>query len=158
MATGFRWIKPPEEIQKALAAYEKKALAAAHAVAAYVGQAMQDDARQNAPWEDRTGNARGGLFFAIDGFGLPPVMGRVSVSGEAAQGEGTFDESGGPSRLILTLGHTMYYGKYLETAHGAKYAIVMSTIEGHLPQLEAMLQGLFAGGVSARADTMVTAV
>jgi len=159
MAEGFRWVRPPEELAKAIEAYGKTVLAAVHAVAVYNGQAMQNDARRNAPWQDRTGNARSGLFFAVDGFGLPPVVGQARVSaGADTGGEATVTESGGPDRLIIILGHTMFYGKYLETSNGARYAIVMSTIEGHLPQLEQMLQGLFAGGLSARAGSMVSVV
>ena len=159
MGTGFRWVRPPEEMAKAIGAYGKKVLAAVHAVAVYNGQAMQNDARRNAPWQDRTGNARGGLFFAVDGFGLAPVVGQVRVSaGDQPGGEATVTESGGPNRLIIILGHTMFYGRWLETSNGAKFAVVMSTIEAHLPQLEQMLQGLFTGGLSARAGSMVSVV
>jgi len=38
------------------------------------------------------------------------------------------------------LGHTVFYGKYLETSNGGRYAVVMSTIERNLPKLERMLQ------------------
>ena len=72
-------------VAKAIEAYRERALAAVQAAAAYVGQEMQDAARQGAPWQDRTGNARGGLFFAVDGFGLSPIMGRVTTkAGESS--------------------------------------------------------------------------
>jgi hypothetical protein len=158
MATGFKWVRPPEYLAKEILAYEKKVLAAVHAVAAYVGQEMQNDARQNAPWEDRTGNARSGLFYAVDGFGLPPKIGRVSKGAGRSTGDAVIEESGGPNRLILVLSHTVYYGKFLEVSHGGKYAIVMSTIEGHLPQLEEMLRGVMGGGVGVRADSMASVI
>jgi hypothetical protein len=41
---------------------------------------------------------------------------------------------------VIALGHTVYYGKYLETS--PKYAVVMSTIEANLPILERMLKNL----------------
>jgi hypothetical protein len=146
VASGFQWARPPEALAQAIRDYEKKALVAIRAVAAYEGQAMQDDARRNAPWQDRTGNARGGLFYAVDGLGLPTIVGQVSV--ETGAGVGNEDvsiESGGDHTLILTLGHTMFYGKYLELSNGAKFAVVMSTIEAHLPMLEKALGDLLRG-------------
>ena len=142
MATGFKWVRPPENLAKAIEQYGKRAFVAIHAAAAYAGQEMQNSARSSAPWQDRTGNARGGLFFAVDGLGRAPIIGKVSVKAGAGTSDVTI-ESGDDKTLILTLGHTMYYGKYLETAHGAKYAVVMSTLEGHLPALESMLQDVF---------------
>jgi hypothetical protein len=38
------------------------------------------------------------------------------------------------------LGHTVFYGKYLELSNGGTHAVVMSTIEENLPMLERMLQ------------------
>jgi hypothetical protein len=54
-------------------------------------------------------------------------------------------ESGDAGTLIVTLGHTVYYGKFLELSNGGRYGIVMSTIEGNLPNLERMLQEIFRG-------------
>jgi hypothetical protein len=45
----------------------------------------------------------------------------------------------------ITLGHTMFYGLYLELANGQRYAIIMPTIEAGLPELEGMLRGLLSG-------------
>jgi len=78
MTTGFQWVVSPKVIADGLKAYGEKALIAIQAVANYWGQNIQDEARENAAWEDRTGNARGGLFFAVDGFGLSPVTGMVT--------------------------------------------------------------------------------
>jgi len=142
MASGFTWVRPPEGVAKAIEAYRERALAAVQAVAAYCGQEMQNAARSNAPWQDRTGNARSGLFFAVDGFGLSPIVGKVGSVKGGESGDKTVI-SGSKDRLILTLGHTMYYGKFLETSNGGRYAIVMSTIETNLPNLERMLRELF---------------
>ena len=138
MKSGFRWITPPSELGKAIEEYGKNLLIAVHAAAVYVGQRMQNDGRTGASWEDRTGNARSGLFFAVDGFGLGTVMGAVTAGAEGEKSD-TVTVSGSPERLILTFGHTVYYGKYLELAHGGRYAIVMSTIERNLPTLERLL-------------------
>ena len=144
MNTGFQWVVSPEVIAKGLQDYGVKAMVALQAVANYWGQLNQDEARQNAVWEDRTGNARGGLFFAVDGFGLSPITGEVTAEAKAEMSDVTV-ESGDQSTLIITLGHTVFYGKFLELSNGGRYAIIMSTMEGNLPQLERMIQEVFQG-------------
>ena len=114
------WVEPPEQMVAALEAYGRKVLAAVEAVAQFIATKMQNEARQGAPWTDRTGNARSGLFGAVEA--------------EAAQAIVT---------IYLSHGHTIEYGKFLELAHGARYAIVMPTIEQNLGELKRMLDGLF---------------
>ena len=81
MQSGFRWIISPEkELIPNIEAYGKKALVAVQAVATYWGQQIQDEARMGARWVDRTGNARGGLFFAVDGFGVVVPLPSVPTS------------------------------------------------------------------------------
>lgn len=60
------------------------------------------DAKENAPWEDRTGNAREGLEAVVDGEG---------------------------DTVVLTLYHTVEYGIFLETAMNGDYAIILPTLE-----------------------------
>lgn len=142
--TGFHWVIPPEkELIQNVEAYGDKIFVALQAVATYWGQRNQDDARISAPWTDRTGNARGGLFFAVDGFGLNPVTGMVTS--EASLNSDVAIESGDNNTLIITLGHSVFYGKFLELKNGGRYAIIMSTIEGNLPMLERMVQDIFKG-------------
>lgn len=139
MANGFQWVVSPKVIMQGLDDYGQKALIAIHAIANYWGQSIQDEARQNANWEDRTANARGGLFFAVDGFGLTPLTGEVSPEAKSEMSDVTV-ESGSQDTLIITLGHTVFYGKFLEMSNGGRYAIIMSTIESNLPNLQRMLQ------------------
>lgn len=122
MATsGFRWVKPPEaELIPAIEAYGDRVLAAVRAVADYAAQKMQGEMRQGAPWEDRTGNARSGLF---------------SVAEQLAEDTVT---------IWLSHGHTINYGVFLELAHGKRYAVIMPTIQANLPVIEGMLQRIFA--------------
>lgn len=135
------WTTPPEGILNELQKAEKEILEAIYAAAAAWGQGTQDQARANAPWEDRTGNARQGIFYAVDGFGLGTQIGQVSLSAHAHKGDITV-ESGDKDVLIITLGHTVYYGKFLETSRGGKWAIIMSTIESRLPELERELRAI----------------
>ena len=135
------WVTPPSVLVKGIEEYGQKVLAAVHAVAVYWGQKVQNETRRGAPWEDRTGNARSGLFFAVDGFGLAPMMGTVEASPRALMSDVTVEE-GNDQTLIVVIGHTVFYGKFLETAHGGLYAIVMSTIEANLPGLAKMLKDI----------------
>lgn len=63
---------------------------------------VQNSARRNAPWKDRTGNARNGLF---------------------AQYSGSLD------RHEIRLYHTVPYGIWLEVRWEGKYAIIVPTIQ-----------------------------
>lgn len=68
----------------------------------YGATLAEQQARTNAPWTDRTGNARNGLFAV------------------AVDEDPTF---------LLVLYHTMPYGVYLEAAHSGRFAIIMPTLE-----------------------------
>jgi hypothetical protein len=63
---------------------------------------MQDYAQQNAPWADRTGEARAGLTAEVDS-----DKGNVYVS----------------------LFHTVDYGQWLEVIQNGRFAIIMPTLE-----------------------------
>ena len=144
MQSGFQWVVSPQVIADGLEQYGHKAMIAIQAAANYWGQSIQDDARQSAPWEDRTGNARGGLFFAVDGFGLETITGEVTTEARAEMSDVTL-ESGDKDTLIITLGHTVFYGKFLELSNGGRFAVVMSTIENNLPKLERLVKEVFQG-------------
>lgn len=143
MSSGFQWVvSPSEELIPNIEKYGQRALVAVQAVANFWGQSVQDAARQKASWEDRTGNARSGLFFAVDGFGLGTITGSVSPEAQSMKSDVAVEE-GDANTLIITLGHTVYYGKFLELDHGGQYAVIMSTIETNLPRLNRMVQELF---------------
>ncbi len=120
MSTGLGvvWITPPTALLKAIEQYGAKVLVAVHAVADFIAQRLQDDARRDAPWTDRTGNARSGLFSLVD---------------DAAE-----------KIVSIYLAHTMDYGVFLELANGGRYAVIMKTIEKDAPLLKQMLDELFA--------------
>jgi len=69
---------------------------------------MEGYAKHNAPWTDRTGNARQGLHGGVD------------VRGD---------------QQVLYLSHGVEYGIWLEIAHGGNYAIVRPTADAHLPRI-----------------------
>jgi hypothetical protein len=115
-----RWVRPPEELARGIERYGQRVLAAVYAVAEFIATKMQNESRRNARWQDRTGNARSGLFSQV-----------------------TREAAGAVVIIYLSHGHTVDYGKFLELAHGQKYAIVMPTIEANLPELKRMLDDLF---------------
>lgn len=89
---------------------------------AYQETKVQDYMRQNAPWTDRTANARGGLFAK-----------NVSQLGTYA----------------IVCYHTVPYGIWLEIAHDGHFRIIQPTIqaEGHrimgeLGQLMGIMNGV----------------
>lgn len=140
MKSGFKWVVAPEDqLIPAINKYGRDVLVAVQAVANYWGQSVQDQGRQDAVWTDRTANARGGLFFAVDGFGLSPLTGEVTPEAKSEMSDVAI-ESGDANTLVIAFGHSVFYGKFLELDNGGRYAIVMSTIESNLPSLERMLK------------------
>jgi hypothetical protein len=120
MASGFRWVKPPEaELIPNIQAYGNRVMVAVKAVADFWAQRCQADMRQSAPWQDRTGNARSGLF-SLANMGASDLV-----------------------SIYLSHGHTVYYGVFLELSHGKRYAVIMPTLQRNLPELERMLARLF---------------
>jgi hypothetical protein len=113
--SGFRWIRPPSELGKEIERYGEQVIVAVLGVAEYTALKMQNEARVNARWTDRTGNARSGLF-------------------GAAVRKGAI--------ITIILSHTVHYSIYLELANSQRYAIIVPTIEANLAELEQMLRQL----------------
>ena len=77
---------------------------------------VQNYARANASWTDRTGNARQGLM-------------------------GTYSKEGG-STHVITLTHSVPYGIWLEVRWAGRYGIINRTIQSEAPRIMRDLQGL----------------
>jgi len=77
---------------------------------------MEAYAKRNAPWTDRTGNARNGLW------------GAAGTDGR---------------EVWIRVGHTVEYGKWLELAHDGKYAILGPTITAHTAQVQKAFEELW---------------
>lgn len=65
---------------------------------------IQADAQANAPWTDRTGEARSGLTAEV------------------------YNDGG---ELVLELYHTAEHGEWLEIIQDGRFAIIMPTLEAH---------------------------
>lgn len=119
MSARFEWIEPPDGMQAAIKQYGQRAVAAAFAVAQNNAAAAQNDMRKNAPWTDRTGNARSGLFSV------------ANMEGE--------------DKIVITFshGHTIDYGTHLELGHGGKFAIIAPTLQRYVQIVKRDLHNLF---------------
>lgn len=77
---------------------------------------MENEAKTNRPWTDRTGNARRSI-------------------------RGTAGKDGLNYIAVLAIG--VYYGKYLELSNGGKYRVVRPTIDGNRQAFIAALKRAF---------------
>jgi len=89
-------------------AVEQKIKAAIGLYADTAAKKMEAEAKKNAPWTDRTGNARNSI-------------------------RGDFGWQG--NKAVITLSGNMYYSVYLELAYQKKYAILKPTIDRNAPEI-----------------------
>ena len=118
---GIRWTTPPSELAAAVERYGDRVLQAVAAVAQYVATQMQNQAQADAPWTDRTGNARTGIF-----------------------GTSEADFAAHVVTIYLSHGATIDYGIWLELANSGSYAVIMRTMEAHYETLMQLLREVFA--------------
>lgn len=116
-ATGITWIRPPSDLQASITKYGDRAIAATKTLADRYAQKMQGEARQNASWQDRTGNARSGL------------MGETKATRDV---------------ITIYLYHSMWYGVFLELARGGRYAIILPTLQKNISELAQDLKRLLS--------------
>jgi hypothetical protein len=93
----------------------------------YAAEAEQK-AKENAPWTDRTSDARKHLK------GIVLYDEEVKLDTYKQEGNKTVKSGSitidGKGCIGIALVHRVEYGKYLETANDGKYAILKPTIEG----------------------------
>lgn len=120
VVVGFKWIVAPNQtIPQMAEAYTRAIFQAGGRLAQQNAQEMEAWAKQNAPWQDRTGNARAGLHATVEGTG----------------GIGT-----------IVLSHGVPYGLWLEIANGGRYAIIAQAIDVFGAKLMDDLQRMLLGG------------
>lgn len=115
---SFVWDVPPDEAFVELAeAYETAVHAGVAAIAKRYAPEIENWMKSNAPWTDRTGNARQTLHTEVE-----------EVVNEM---------------ISLVLSHGVEYGKYLELSHGGRFAIIGPALDYFAPKMWADVQGLF---------------
>jgi len=120
MGMHVQWTVPPDALAEAIRKYGDRVMTAVKALGDAIATQAQNDMRRNAPWRDRTGNARSGLF---------------SLAERAAQDVVI---------IYFSHGHTIEYGKYLELSRSGRYAIIRPTMERMYPETIRLLNRLFA--------------
>lgn len=113
--SGIRWIRSPQVLVDAMDGYKRRVIAAIAELARYFEPQLEAYAKANAPWTDRTGNARQSLFTATE-------IARDMVT--------------------LYLSHGMEYGVFLELCNSGRYAIVLPTLEAHYGPIKSALDNL----------------
>lgn len=117
---GIRWVRPPSELADALDRYGDRVLQTVAAIAQYTATQMQNDAKRDATWTDRTGNARTGLF-----------------------GTSEADFAAKVVTIYLSHGATISYGIWLELGSSGRYSVIMKTLQSHYEPLMQMLREAF---------------
>jgi hypothetical protein len=114
---ALTWVGDDEVLQN-MDSYADKVRWAVRQVAEYWRLQWESEAKENASWEDQTGNARQALYAEIE-----------DLADDAVK---------------LYLSHGVDYGLWLEIRWAGKYAIIWPTIEASLTAIRRMLQGIFS--------------
>ena len=111
---GLRWTVPPQTAWPALAANYRQAIErGVHAIAQRWAPEIENYMKSNAPWTDRTGNARGALYSKVE----PPTPAQIR------------------GMIEIWLGHGMDYGIFLELRNAGRYAIVNPALDYFAPRI-----------------------
>ena len=117
MEVSITWKRSPKDLAQEIRTYGIKVEETALLAADNLARQAEMEMRQEAPWQDQTGEARRQLF------------------GKAWQSP--------DGKVTLTLGHGVEYGIYLEFKNGGRFAIVGPTLLRLYPELEAAMRGIF---------------
>lgn len=109
------WQTSPGSMADRVASYAKKLLEAVYRLATEWATRIEAQMKANAPWVNRTGNARAGLF----GRAMKLAVGAIIVAG-----------------------HSVKYGIYLERKYAGRNAIVTPTLQQSYGPIFASLQQL----------------
>ncbi len=129
------WGGTDDEMIRRMGEYADKVIWAVEQVALYFAPQMESWAKENAIWTDRTANARQTLAAYIDD--NPPQTPGVVDAAQYVSGKVAEDI------VTIYLSHGVTYGVQLETKYAGRYAIIWDAIQEFMPQIEAMLKGIF---------------
>lgn len=115
---GFIWHVPPSTLATQVEGFARRLLSALAAVGQLIAAQLEATARANAPWTDRTTQARRGLT-------------AISIASADA--------------LHVYLFHAADHGKWLEIARGGPYKIIMPTIEASFGMIMGYIRALIGG-------------
>lgn len=112
---AIRWQRKPTQL--GVRSYGRKVERQVRREARDVVREMQRYARENRPWQDRTGAARAGL-------------------------RGYVEEP--PGSIRMTIAHSVDYGIYLELAGGGRFKALLALVRGNPAALETVQAGRYA--------------
>ncbi len=104
------------EVQRNLDAWAKRQRGAVVTLAKTWAGKLEGRAKRNAPWTDRTSNARNGLF------------GSTAIEG---------------NQVFIRVAHSMEYGVFLELGYDGRFAILKPTINGAAAEIEGSYRRLW---------------
>lgn len=121
---GFKWTVAPDDVFPQMAdKYTKAIFQSGRRVAYDQAEAMEQYAKANAPWTDRTGDARERLH-------------------------ATVEETGPIGTIVLS--HGVEYGLWLEISNSGRFSIIPETIDVFGPQIMRSLQNMINLGHASR--------
>lgn len=121
----FRWVVDPGlAFPQLFNAYAQTIFQSGRLVASQRARDMEEWAKANAPWTDRTGTARRTLHSEV--------------------------ADAGSILAQITLAHGVDYGVWLEIAHGGQYAIIAPTIDFWGPVFMQDIQRIVNLGLASR--------
>lgn len=112
----------PDFDRQAAAVIDRKMTGIVALAQAQAGR-IESHMKANAPWTDRTANARNGLSSVV----------RV-------------ERSPGRLRVVIDSGHSVSYGVFLEKANGGAWAIVDPTLDYYGPDLIRQIRSFLREG------------
>lgn len=121
---AFKWdVAPNQTLPQMTEAYTRAIFQSGRRIAYEQAEEMEQYAKANAPWTDRTGDARERLHATV--------------------------EETGPIGTIV-LAHGVDYGIWLEIANGGRYSIIPQTIDVFGPRVMRSLQNMINLGHASR--------
>jgi len=120
-ASGIVWRggQAPSDLAKRVEDFGRRFLVAVLAVGQLVAAEAEAHAKAIAPWVDRTGQARQGLT------GVAMQLGATAVA--------------------IVLYHRAAHGKWLEIAHGSRWAAILPTLPFMYERVMALIKQAFGG-------------
>lgn len=112
--SGMQW-SGIEKMQSNIKTYGNKVEDVPLKLGQYYAPQMETDAKNEAKWIDRTGNARAGLNARV------------------------WQENGG-NTTIIQLAYGVFYGRFLELRWQGRYAIILPILQRYYPQVGASLR------------------
>ncbi len=119
MTQNFKWKIPPSRAFE-MNIYIEKWLQAVYQNLKQYEALIEKDMKDNAIWEDQTGNARQSLICRVIRIDDKIIL--VAAYGKTREGK------------------ELAYGKWLELANGGKYAIILPTLQEYYPKVWATVK------------------